>query len=494
MPSTNLLFANVKLPALPGDITAMLLNSPLNSTVRYLAHMKTKNRSLSRRSFLGCSAVTTFGAMILPGHVLGLNGATSPNEKLNLGCIGISGQGASDISNLDSENIVALCDVDWGHAAGTFKKYPNAKPYKDFRKMLDEQKSLDAILVATPDHMHAFASIAAMKMGKHVYCEKPLTHSVWEARRVAQVARQMKVATQLGNQGQASEQTRQLSEMVWDGAIGPVREVHLWTDRPSNGLFNEYWPQGVGRPTDSPTVPKDLDWDLWLGPAPERPYHPAYAPFKWRGWWDFGTGALGDIGCHSFDPIFRALKLGHPTSVEASSTRVNEETYPLSSIVRYEFPTREGMPACTLTWYDGGMRPPRPAELHDGEVMGATGALLIGDKGKILNKRGGYGIIPEKLAKEYGQPPKKLERSIGHYKEWIAACKGAKPAGSNFDWAGPLTEVVLLGNVALRLGMREELTKHKLLWDREKMQFTNSSEGNRFLKREYRPGWEQIIA
>jgi predicted dehydrogenase len=282
--------------------------------------------------------------------------------------------------------------------------------------------------------------------------------------------------------------------MISDNAIGSVREVHLWTDRPSNGLFNEYWPQGVARPGDAPTPPPHLDWDLWLGPAPERPYHPAYAPFKWRGWWDFGTGALGDIGCHSFDPIFRALKLKYPLSVEASSTRVNNETYPLSSTVRYEFPPREGMKALTLTWYDGGIRPARPAELEDGAVMGATGALLVGESGKILNQRGGYALIPEKRAREYGEPPRKLERSVGHFKEWIAACKGGKPAGSNFDWAGPLTEVVLMGNVALRLAMREELTKRKLLWDAAKQQFSNSSDANKFLKRDYRKGWESLVS
>ena len=237
-----------------------------------------------------------------------------------------------------SENIVALCDVDWRHAAGLFKKYPDAKLHKDYRKMIETQKDIDAVVVGTPDHTHFFASMAAIKAGKHVYCEKPLTHSVWEARTLAAAARERKVATQMGNQGQASEETRRLSELIADGAIGAVREAHIWTDRPSQGLFNEYWPQGVDRPKETPAVPQDLDWDLWIGAAPLRPYHPAYTPFKWRGWWDFGTGALGDIGCHAFDPVFRALKLGQPTSVQASSTRVNKETYPLGSMVTYEFP------------------------------------------------------------------------------------------------------------------------------------------------------------
>lgn len=440
---------------------------------------------------MGGAAMASAGFMIVPAHVLGAGGAKPPSEKLNLGIIGVGGQGASNLNQLKgTENIVALCDVDWRHAAGMFKQFPDAKKYKDFRKMLDEQKDLDAVVVSTPDHTHAFASIAAIKLGKHVYCEKPLTHSVWEARQVARAARQYKVATQMGNSGQASEQTRRLAEMIWDGAIGPVREAHIWTDRPSNGLFNEYWPQGVARPKETPPVPDTLDWDVWIGPAPFRPYHPAYAPFKWRGWWDFGTGALGDIGCHSFDPVFRALKLGHPLSVEASSTRVNEETFPLASMVTYQFPARGEMPPLKLVWYDGGLRPPRPEELEDGRRMGATGALLIGDRGKILGQERGYRLIPESKQKEYGDPPRKLPRSIGHHKEWIEACKGGQPAGSNFDWAGPLTEVVLLGNVALRLHMREELTLKKLLWDGPNLRFTNSTEANEYLRREYREGWK----
>ena len=451
------------------------------------------SRRQSRRKFLAKGVTASVAAMIVPSHVLGRGGDKPPSEKLNIAAIGLGGQGTHDVSQLVSENIIALCDVDSAHAGGTFKKYPKAKIYTDFRKMLETQKDIDAVVVATPDHLHAPVSLAAIRLGKHVYCEKPLTHSVWEARQLAKAAREHKVATQMGNQGQASEETRLLCETVWDNAIGPVREVHIWTDRPSNGLFEEYWPQGIDRPRDCPAVPSTLDWDLWLGPAPVRPYHPAYLPFKWRGWWDFGTGALGDIGCHSFDPVFRALKLGHPASVEASSTRVNTETYPLSSVVTYHFPARGDMPPLKLVWYDGGLRPPRPAELDEETEMGAGGHLLIGDKGKILSirtqRQRGFALIPESRAKEYGKPPKKLERSVGHYQEWIDACKGGKPAGSNFDWAGPLTEVVLLGNVCLRQQLREELTFKRLLWDGEAMRFTNSDEANKFLKREYREGW-----
>jgi predicted dehydrogenase len=444
---------------------------------------------LSRRQFLCRSAIVSTALTVVPGAVLGLNGAISPSEKLNIAGIGIGGQGGHDINQMKSENIVALCDVDWNHAAGMFKQYPNAQKHKDYRKMLDEQKEIDAVVVGTPDHHHAFASMAAIRHGKHVYCEKPLTHSVWESRTLAKAAREAKVATQMGNQGQASEETRRLCEVVGAGLIGQVHEVHIWTDRPSNGLFNEYWPQGVTRPKGTPTIPETLEWDLWLGPAPSRPYNPAYLPFTWRGWWDFGTGALGDIGCHTLDPVCRALKLGPPISVEASSTRVNEETYPLSSMVTYHFPARGAQPPVKLTWYDGGLRPPRPDELPDDEMMGDNGRLLVGDNGKILSGGRGDHLLPVARRHEFQEVPKTLPRSIGHYKEWIEACKGGKPGGSNFDWAGPLAETVLLGNVALRLKMRQELTLKKLLWDSEAFRFTNSDEANAFLRREYREGW-----
>jgi predicted dehydrogenase len=452
-----------------------------------------RNIKINRRQFVG-RAATASAALIVPNYVLGQTAnSAAPSDKLNIAGIGIGGQGASDLAEMKSENIVALCDVDADYAGRTFERYPKAKRFTDYRKMLDEQKDIDAVVIATPDHTHACIAAAAMRAGKHVYCEKPLTHSVWEARRLAEIARETKVATQMGNQGQASEATRRLCEMIWDGAIGPVREVHAWTDRPSNGLFNEYWPQGVGRPTDTPDVPRTLDWDLWLGPAPQRPYHSAYVPFRWRGWWDFGTGALGDIGCHSLDPVFRALKLGPPESVEASSTRVNTETYPLASMVTYHFPARGEMPVLKLVWYDGGLRPPRPEELESDREMGAQGHLIVGERGKILSRRRdrgpGFFLIPRARADEYGDPPQKLPRSIGHYAEWTQACKGGAPGGSNFDWAGPLTEAVLLGNVALRPELREELTNKKLLWDSTNLRFTNSDAANRFLKREYRSGW-----
>ncbi len=444
-----------------------------------------RNNNLSRRDFVGGgAAVAAF--TIVPRYVLGGAGNTAPSEKLNIAGVGVSGRGAGDLEALESENIVALCDVDWRHARDAFKRYPNAEKYKDFRKMLEkEDKNIDAVMVAAPDHIHAPASMAAIKMGKHVYCEKPLTHSVYEARKVAEAARKAGVATQMGNQGQAGEQTRLMCEMIWGGAIGAVREVHVWTDRPNRGLNSVYWPQGIDRPKETPPVPDTLDWDLWLGPAPQRPYNPAYLPFKWRGWWDFGTGAMGDIGCHALDPVFRALKLGAPTSIEGISTLVNRETYPLSSKIHYEFPARGDMPPVKVTWYDGGMRPPRPEELEDGRQVGDNGKLFIGDKGKMLDER----IIPETKMKEYGKPKQLLDRSPGHHIEWIEACKGGKPAGSNFDHAGPLAEAVLLGNVALRPELKEIGNRKKLLWDPEKFEITNMPEANQFLRREYRKGW-----
>jgi len=464
------------------------------------------NTELTRRHFLRGTAFSTAAFMVVPGAVLGLRGAASPNGKLNLAGIGIGGQGASDLSNMESENIVALCDVDKNHAGHTFKKYPQAQQFTDYRQMLDQLKDLDGVVIATPDHHHAFAAMEAIKRGKHVYCEKPLTHSVWEARQLATAAREAKVATQMGNQGQASAETRRLCELVWADAIGPVHEAHIWTDRPSQGLFNEYWPQGVARPKDTPPVPATLDWDLWLGPAPLRPYHPAYLPFIWRGWWDFGTGALGDIGCHAMDPVFRALKLGAPLSVQGASTRVNQETFPLGSIVTYQFPARSAapqannchvaglsgaaaggveMPPCKLVWYDGGLRPPRPETLPDGKQMGDNGRLLVGEKGFIL----GNDVYPQARAAETAGIPKTIPRVANHYQEWIAACKGGKKAGSNFDFAGPLAESVLLGNVALRVQLREDLTLSKLLWDSAALKFTNLEDANKFVRNEYRAGW-----
>ena len=448
-------------------------------------------KKISRRKFLNLSAAAASSWMILPRHVLGGKQYVAPSDKLSVAGIGVGGQGGGDISQMAEENIVALCDVDWERAARTFTKFPDAARYRDFRIMLDKEKDIDAVVIGTPDHVHAAATMAAIGLGKHVFCEKPLTHTIFESRTVTEAARNAGIATQMGNQGHAMESMRVLKEWIWDGAIGDISEVHAWTPHP-------VWPQGIGRPQETPSVPESLSWDLWLGPAPTRPFHPCYVPQKWRGWLDFGTGGLGDMGCHIFDHIVWSLKLGAPTSVEASySTYVpgkmtwdkpkNTETYPRASIVTYEFPTREGFPPVTLTWYDGGLMPPRPEELPQDLKMGDTygGALYVGSKGKILcgsHGANGLRIWPEKRMEEYQRPPKTLARSIGHYKEWITACKGGEPAASHFDYAGPMTETVLLGNAAIRAGA-------KLYWDSENMSFPNLPDADQFLHRPYRDGW-----
>jgi len=441
---------------------------------------------LSRRDFIGAAAAVT-AFTIVPRYVLGGPRNIPPSEKLNIAGIGIGGRGAGDLDEVGGENIVALCDVDKNYAGGVFKKYPNAKAYTDFRIMLEkEDKNIDAVVIATPDHTHAVIAMMAIKMGKHVYCEKPLAHSIYECRKLTEAASEAKVATQMGNQGQASEERRLVCEFIWAGAIGQVREVHSWCNRPIS-------PRGLERPKETPPVPETLDWDLWLGPAPYRPYHPCYLPFSWRGWWDFGTGVLGDIGCHQFSPIFKALKLGYPTSVEACSSGVNSETAPLASIVRYQFPALDDLPPVfwrggqlTLTWYDGDLMPARPPELEDGRHFGeADDTLYVGDKGKIL----GHRLIPESKMQEYKKPPQTLPRSPGHHREWINACKGGPPAGSNFDIAGPLAEVVLLGNIAVRLGQKLYEKGLKLYYDGPNMKVTNLPEANEYIRQEYRKGW-----
>ncbi len=445
------------------------------------------SKNISRRGFIGTSTVALAGFTIVPGHAVSGLGHLAPSDKLNIAGVGIGGMGRNNLANVaKTENIVALCDVDWGEQTSkVFQTYPEAKRYKDFRVMLNKQKEIDAVIVATSDHTHAVISMEAMKRGKHVYTQKPLTHTVYEAKVLAKAAKEFKVATQMGNQGQAGDGPRRLREMIWDGVIGPVREVHVWTDRPNNGLFMTYWPQGVNRPEDTPPTPENLDWDLFVGPAPMRPYHPAYHPFNWRGWWDFGTGALGDIGCHSLDPIFRALKLRYPTTVQAVSTLVNKETYPLGSIVKYEFPARGEMPPLSLTWYDGGLRPFLIPELEAGMQMGTGGTLFVGDKGKILNDK----ILPASLRQSYKAPEPYIPSSPGHEEEWILACKGGAPAGSDFDWAGPLTETVLMGNIALRMELRENLSGLILQWDPDNFSFSNMPEANQFLHCRYRNGW-----
>jgi predicted dehydrogenase len=453
---------------------------------------KPGNSGLSRRDFVGAAAAVA-AFTVVPRHVLGGAGNTAPSEKLNIAGVGVGGMGQNNVAKCADAgaNIVALCDVDAKYAAPVFAKYPNAKTWTDYRKMLDEQKDIDAVVVATPDHLHAVIAMAAMQRGKHVYVQKPLTRSVWEARMLTEAARKYKVQTQMGNQGHSSEELRLVSEWIQDGAIGNVTEVHCWTNRP-------VWPQGIGRPQDTPPVPEGLDWDLWIGPSPMRPYNPIYLPFNWRAWIDFGAGALGDMGCHVMDAAFSALKLKYPVSVQAShSWEVkemwkrfeNKETYPSAEIVHYQFPARGKMPPVKLHWYDGGILPERPDDLEEGRNMPESGTIFVGDKGKLIcdtyseNPR----IFPESKMKAYKRPAKTLRRVKGgvaaHEQDWINACKGGPAASSNFDYSGPFTETVVMGNLAV-------LNPDQVLrWDGENMKVTNNEQANAFVRPQFRDGW-----
>jgi len=443
-------------------------------------------KNINRRRFLAGTAMTA-AATIVPRHVLGGAGNIAPSEKLNIAGIGVGGMGKSNMIQLESENIVALCDVDHEYAAETFKRYPKAKVYTDFRKMLDKQKDIDAVMIATPDHTHAVIAAEAMRRKKHVYCQKPLTHDVYESRMLAKMAKETGVTTQMGIQGHSMEGGRLICEWIWDGAIGKVTEVDAWCSLSYYPFGHEWWSSKWSRrPKETPPVPATLDWDLWLGPAPERPYHPAYHPGVWRCWWDFGCGMMGDRGAHTLDPVFWALKLGHPTSVEATSLDLNPDTHPVASIVTYQFPARGDLPPVKLTWYDG-LRPPRPAELEDGRQMGNVegGSLFKGSEGKLV--AGVYGedprLIPESRMKAYKTPEKTIPRVEGsHEQDWVRACKSGGRAGADFEYSGLLTEVCLLGNVARRVDARIE-------WDAENMKVTNLPEANKYIRTQYREGW-----
>jgi predicted dehydrogenase len=498
---------------------------------------------------LGQTTAAAIGVSIVPRRVLGGAGYIPPSDRVNIAFIGAGAQGLRVMLRfLQQPDVqgVAVCDVnlsaanypqwdthefcrsvrkllgvdsgwDWlspdgpvqlthalrvtGGVAGREPcqkivngyygtqqrsgEYRGCAAYSDFRELLEKQKDVDAVVVCTTDNLHAAVSAAAMRKHKHVFCQKPLTHTVYEARQIAEIARETGVATQIAVANQASEDTRRLCEWIWSGAIGPVREVHNWSSRP-------YWAQGIERPIDAEPVPKGLDWDLWLGPAPVRPFHHAYIPFSWRGWADFGCGALGDMGSYSFDTIFRVLKLEAPTSVEASSTERFEETYPLASIVRYNFSARGEMPPVTFTWYDGGLKPPRPEELEENRAFRGEGEdedeglLFVGDRGKILCGFNGANpkLVPKVKMDSYQQPAKTLPRSPGNEREWLEACKGGKvKPGGNFEFAGMVTETLLLGNVATRAGQ-------KLNWDRASMKIVNSDLAQKYVHPERRSGWE----
>jgi predicted dehydrogenase len=432
-------------------------------------------QKVTRRDFLS-SVAAAAAFTIVPRHVLGGPGRVSPSEKLNVACIGVGGMGGSDVGQVSTENIIALCDVDWKHAAGTFDSFGNAKKYRDFRKMLDmEGNNIDAVTVSTPDNIHAVAAMMAIKMGKHVYCQKPLAHDIFEVRQLTEAARKQKVATQMGIQIHAEGAVKRVVEIIKSGLIGKVRKVDIWSGK--------NWGGGT-RPKETPPVPEWLSWDLWLGPAPERPYHPTYLPGNWRRWWDFGTGTLGDMGCHIIDPVFWALDLVYPVSVEAHPAKFNNETYPQATVVRWEFPARGDLPAVTVTWYDGANRPPRPKELEEGRNLPDQGGLYYGEKGTILAPHmGNPRLIPESKMKGFEMPEPFLGRRTNHYQEWIRACKTGPKPSADFDYSGPLTETILLGNVAAR-------ADGKLLWDGQNLKITNVAETNKYLKRKYRQGWK----
>jgi predicted dehydrogenase len=434
-----------------------------------------ENNKFSRRKFLASAATAAAGFTILPRHVLGGVGFKAPSDTLNIAGIGVGGMGRSNLRNITGQNIVALCDVDWGYAEKAFNDYPNAKKYKDYRRMLDEMSNdIDAVVIATPDHTHAITAADSMRLGKHVYLQKPLTHSVWESRYLTQLAKETGVATQMGNQGNSGEGIRLFSEWIWNGEIGDPIEAHAWTNRP-------IWPQGLERPEEQPSLPPTLDWNLFIGPAEWRPYHPAYTPWNWRAWWDFGTGALGDMGCHIMDPVFMALNLGHPTAIEGSSSQVNTESAPVAEKVTYYFPERQRlkkakMPALKFTWYDGGLMPERPEGIEPGKRMGdgGGGAMIKGTKGTIICST--YGRDPYIIGRENNPPeaPKVIRRvETSHEMDWIRACKEPKGSrvepSSSFSYSGPLNEVVVMGNLAVRL---QDLKK-KLKWDGENMRITN---------------------
>ena len=433
--------------------------------------------NFSRRRFLGTSAAVA-GPLILPAGSL-FGGRVSPNEKLNIGVIGAGGKGTADSEGVMSENIVALCDVDERTLRARKGRFPKAATFSDYRVMLEKMgDKLDAVTVSTPDHHHFAASMLAMQLGLHVYVQKPLAHNVWQAREMLKRAREKKVITQMGNQGHAFDSTRKLVEVVRSGIIGEVREAHVWTDRP-------IWPQGMDRPKGAKAVPEYLDWDLWLGPAPERPYHDGYHPFRWRGFWDFGTGALGDMGCHNMDAAFWALELGAPTSVVAEAAEIHPDTAPKWSVIRYEFPARGAKPPVRLTWYDGGKKP--SPDIIGEKSLPKNGSLIVGSKATIAFREwnpNGFRVLAEGKELHYEDPDPLFPR-VGDnpYKEWITACKGGSLCLSNFEYSVPLTEMVLLGNAALRCG-------EKIEWDARNLKARGNPDADQFLRSRPRQGWE----
>jgi predicted dehydrogenase len=431
------------------------------------------NDRLTRRRFLRESAAVT-AAAVATRSLPAADKKASPNERLNLAIVGVAGQGGYNLSNVTSENIVALCDVDAGRAAPVRDKYPKARFYQDYRKLLDQAKDIDAVVISTPDHHHAFVALPAMELGKHVYCEKPLAHSVWEVRRMMQAAARHKVVTQMGTQIHAGDNYRRVVEIVQSGAIGPVRRVHVWcAKRPD--------PRPLHNPP--PPVPDKLTYEVWVGPAPYRPYDPAFLPFHWRWWFDFGGGILSDMACHYMDLPHWALNLRTPRTVEASGKKVSGGPHDVPDVLQadYHYPARGMLPPVHLTWYSGVSGPDLAGKVRYGDF--GSGVLFVGDKGQLLADYDHYKLLPEDQFKGFTPPKPTIPRSIGHHKEWIEAIKHGGPTTCNFDYSGALAETVLLGNVAFRSGK-------KLEWDEKAGKATNAPEAEAFLRREYRKGWE----
>jgi predicted dehydrogenase len=445
---------------------------------------------MQRRTFLKAAAAAAFGFQIAPSSILGGPGNTPPSRKINLAAIGCGGQAGSDLNNMLDENVVALCDVDDKRASGMFKKCPDAKRFKDYRKMFDAMSNqIDAVLVGTPDHFHAVAAMAALKHGKHVYCEKPLAHSVAELRALRKAAAGGKLVTQVGNQGHSSDSIRVFCEWIWDGAIGNVTEIHAACDAFKN-VYCQYDKLDLVL-KERPPVPPELDWDIWQGPAQERPYHPAYVPWNWRGWMPYGSGALGDWVCHVIDPVFWALELDMPTTIQAETDDYDpvkhKDLYPAGSKITFEFAAKGKRGPVKLIWFDGKRTIPRPEELEKERKPPGVGAIVIGERGKISygsHGAGGCRLIPETKMQAYKRPDQKIGRvRVSHQKDWLNAIRDGKQAGSPFEYGGRLSEIGLLGVIAIRMGGK------KLQYDERKMQFTNSDEATKLLDPPYRKGW-----
>ena len=429
---------------------------------------------INRREFLARATFCGAGLLIL-GNSRSAR-SYGANEKLDVGIIGVAGRGRANTDEVVKENIVALCDVDDNYLRVAGKRFPGAKKYNDFRKMLDEMdKEIDAVVVSTPDHTHAPASVMAMRMGKHCFCEKPLTHSVYESRVMAEVAAKNKLITQMGTQHHATTSHHRIVELIWSGAIGQVAECHVWIGGDRGG---------GERPTETPPIPPHLKWDVWLGPAPYRPYHPAYVPYSWRFWWDFGTGETGNNGVHIMDLAFWALKLRHPLSVEAEGPPVHPETSPRWMTVRYEFPVRGELPPVKMLFYHAKDGPPILGEVVPAQERSEweSGVLFVGQKGTLLAGYGKWKLLPESKFAGFPPPERVIPDSVGHHKEWIAACKTGGLTTCNFYYSGALSEAVLLGNVAYRVG-------RKLQWDAVNLKATNCPEADAYIRRQYREGW-----